>query len=369
MSYSRKKKTVTLSVTHMCNLKCCYCYEIRKDRRKIDIETGKAIIEKELNSDSEFTEIEFSFFGGEPFTAFHEIRELYSFAKQLSGSTGKTVTFSAITNGTLLTDEMKEWLREHSEDFVVTLSIDGIKSMHDMNRSNSFDKIDVDFFLKTYTPAYAKMTVSELTLSSMAEGIIYLVEKGFKVACNLAYGIKWTSDNFTELETQLDHLVKYYSHHYPKREICSMLEFPFMEIYRSYITGSIYSCCSAGREACAYDIDGAMYPCHMFFPINSGRKIDKATIELCSDNEVNKNLLPEKCVRCPIASVCQQCYGSNWIESGNIYRVAEEVCRINKITFRAKARLAAELWNQGKLCLKPEEEMALLQSLLLLEAL
>lgn len=361
------KKTVTLSVTHSCNLNCCYCYECGKDSSMIDAETGKEIIRKEIAAKDGFDEIDFSFFGGEPFLNFPVIRELYEYAHRLSDPS-KKISFSAITNGTKLSEEMKQWLAERASDFIVTLSLDGTKQMHDRNRNGSFDCIDTDFFLRTYSPAYVKMTVSQYTLASLAEGVIYLTESGFRIACNLAYGIDWTEENLNTLEIELEKLVQYYLQH-PEAEICSMLEFPYREIFHTNNTGKIFSCCSAKRESVAYDLDGAKYPCHMFFPINGKKPENVDALPFSETGELNPELLDEKCRTCPVISVCQQCYGSNYLLSGNIFHVAEDVCTINKITFRAKAKLAAELWKNGQLRMDETEEAALLRSLLLVSEL
>ena len=234
------KKTITLLLTKKCNLNCTYCYETHKCNEMADVEVCKKTIFEEINKEDGYDEIDFAFFGGEPFYAYEVIVELYNYAKSVNKN-NKKIMFSAITNGTVLTEDMKSWLEEHKEDFTTTLSLDGTKAMHDINRNNSYDHIDQEFFLRTYKPAYVKMTISQQTLSTMAEGIIELTEKGFKLACNLAYGIKWTEDNLRILEEQLSELIRYYSQH-PDKEICSMLEFPFMEIYHSYSTKKIYSC-------------------------------------------------------------------------------------------------------------------------------
>ena len=103
----------------------------------------------------------------------------------------------------------------------------------------------------------------------------------------------------------------------------------------------------------------------MFFPMNRDKECDIDAIEFSKTGEVDKEKLDEKCRSCPIASVCQQCYGSNWLLSGNIYHVSDDVCRINKITFKAKAKLASILWDKGVITLTDEEELAFLTSVFL----
>ena len=71
------------------------------------------------------------------------------------------------------------------------LSLDGTPTMHRTNRGCSFQDIDLDFFLSNWPEQKVKMTVSCETLPSLAEGIIYLQDRGFQVHANLGYGIPW----------------------------------------------------------------------------------------------------------------------------------------------------------------------------------
>lgn len=43
--------------------------------------------------------------------------------------------------------------------------------MHNLNRSNSYNDIDVDFFRKTWPTQAIKMTISAETLPMLADGI------------------------------------------------------------------------------------------------------------------------------------------------------------------------------------------------------
>lgn len=73
------KKIVTLVLTQNCNLNCSYCYEHSKTKKTMSVETAKKIIEKEINTNDEYPEIIFEFFGGEPFLEFDLIKELYEY--------------------------------------------------------------------------------------------------------------------------------------------------------------------------------------------------------------------------------------------------------------------------------------------------
>ena len=85
----------------------------------------------------------------------------------------------------------------------VGLSLDGTPEMQRTNRGCSFQDIDLDFFLPTGPSKSVKMTVSCETLPSLAEGIIHLQERGFKVHANLGYGIPWNDSQLDVFSRQL----------------------------------------------------------------------------------------------------------------------------------------------------------------------
>jgi uncharacterized protein len=87
-------------------------------------------------------EVFFGFYGGESILEIDNIKECVAYAKQTYP--GRLLKFTITTNGTLLTDDIIQFLDEH--DFNVAISLDGPKELHDMNRiysggGGSFDDI------------------------------------------------------------------------------------------------------------------------------------------------------------------------------------------------------------------------------------
>ena len=109
-------------------------------------ETAKNSIDESINDDR-FDEYEFDLFGGEPFLDFELVKQIVEYV--ITAYPTKKVVFMATTNGTLVHGEIKKWLKDHSKIFVCSISMDGTREMHNINRTNSFDKIDFDFFAKT----------------------------------------------------------------------------------------------------------------------------------------------------------------------------------------------------------------------------
>ena len=353
-----KKRILTLTITERCNLNCIYCYEHEKSSAQMSFETAKTIIDSELKNLDKY-EYQIDFFGGEPFENFELMEQIVDYT--LNNYRGY-YHFFVTTNGTLVHDRIKKWLIKHKNEVSVGLSFDGIKEAQDINRSNSFDQIDLDFFLKYYPEQPIKMTISEQSLPYLADSIKFLTEKGFTITCNLAYMVDWLSDNNASvLQKQLNALIDYYIKN-PEEKKCSMFDFrlellshpePNEETYRKY--------CGCGTHMACYDKNGNKYPCQLFSPLSAG---DKAV--LSSDfkvgTKIEKNALPDKCAKCYYLRICQICLGSNYLSTGNIYKIDEERCKLYKIIYKANAKLKALEWNNKTL--KTEDEQGLLRAII-----
>ena len=133
----------------LCNLDCTYCYYLSKEelleqktRRIADEILERFIVEYIEAQDAR--EIVFTWHGGEPtlmgLPFFERVVELQ--AKHLPA--GRRVSNDLQTNGTLLDDAWCAFLAQH--EFLVGLSIDGPRELHDVHRPDkggapSFDKV------------------------------------------------------------------------------------------------------------------------------------------------------------------------------------------------------------------------------------
>lgn len=365
MKSDENRRSVTITLTEACNLDCTYCYENHKSKNKISIETLKDIVKKEMTSDNEYNAVEFDLFGGEPFLEFDKIKEIYDYILTLD-SDKKYILFAS-TNGTLVHGEVKEWLRTHPY-FMCGLSYDGTTAMQDINRSNSSSKIDLDFFLEMYPEQDIKMTISKESLETLADGVIFLQEKGFKVACNLAYNIDWSDEcNKEILQRELMKLINYYLQH-PKIKPASILEISIMNVSNAYNENKKIRQCGAGLSNVAYHIDGTAYPCQFFMPLSVGEEKAKKSLELkFYDEEIPEELVEEKCVKCVAQSVCPTCYGSNYAATGNMYRHDDNYCELTKIIIKARSYFKAMQWQMGQLDIPDEEVPHLLNSIKIIQ--
>ncbi len=358
LSFIEKQKTVTLVITEKCDLSCIYCYEHEKTARQMSFETAKSIIDAEIKISSKY-DLMFDFFGGEPFLNFNLIKEIVDYVCEKYGN---NYHFFATTNGTQIHGEIKEWLTKNKDIFTVGLSFDGNKEAQNINRSNSFNKIDLDFFANTYPEQPVKMTVSELSLPYFSDSVIFLHEKGFKVACNLAFMVDWMNpQNSTILQQQLEFLIDYYVKN-PDIPRCTMLDFNIALLaHPTTKSDYVYKYCGCGTNMRVYSIDKKCYPCQLFAPVSAG---DKA-IESCDFNvgrKIPKENYSSDCNECYYSRICPMCLGSNYLSTGNMYKIDKGRCELSKVIFRANAKLKALEWQEG--ILQTEDEQGLLRSII-----
>ena len=129
-------------VSGACNLQCRYCFYADEATHRqtlsygvMQSETVRNLVRKAfIYSDDA---ISFTFQGGEPLLA--GIEFFKSFVNCVSEYNTKRlqISFSVQTNGTLLDDEFCAFFAENN--FLVGVSLDGTKEIHDSLRGNSYD--------------------------------------------------------------------------------------------------------------------------------------------------------------------------------------------------------------------------------------
>lgn len=340
-----RRRTCTLVITHSCNLNCVYCYEKYKDEQSMPFDLAKEIIKKEfefVRNSPDFDEIEFDFMGGEPFVKFDLMKEIMEWT--WSQKWNVPYIFFTTTNGTLITDEIKQWLVKHKERFVVGISYDGTDESQDMNRTNCSGKVDLDFFLKTWPNQGAKMTISPESLKNLALGIIYLTGKGIKFSANCGHGQVWSEEDKKEFHNQLMKIAEYYLKN-PESEPISMFDRKIRFLNNKRDPKQKW--CGTGTHMITYDVDGKTYPCHLFTPLVLGSQKAAELQEKMdfSSHEVNTDPF---CADCSLLNICPTCYGFNYRDTGNIATREKTMCELFRIQTSVLAYYTQELLRKKK---------------------
>ncbi len=177
--------TLVLNVTNKCNLACTYCYEFGEDKivdpcdeekpRFMDEATARQSVDLLFEKGKANDVVHLTFFGGETLLNWKVLKVAAAYAKEKAAVEGKGVAFNLTTNGTLLRDEVIDWLVEN--DVTVTVSIDGPKESQDKFRvfNNGMGSYDVMMprvkkLLERHTrrPIGARVTLTRQNMDVMA---------------------------------------------------------------------------------------------------------------------------------------------------------------------------------------------------------
>ncbi len=350
-------------LTHDCNLACVYCYEKVKSGRQISLETAKQAIAKSFSLCPSGEELEISFHGGEPFLAFDLLRNICEWVWSQAWPV-PYICFTT-TNGTLVHGNIRDWVACNRKRLHLGLSLDGTREMHNLNRSGSFDLIDIDFFLANWPDQPLKMTVSDISLPFLADGIAFLHHKGFRIHANFAFGMDWSDEyKIDELTRQLKSLIQFYLQN-PQYEPCEFLAMHIEAINSQ--SNSIAKWCGAGTEMVAVDVDGKEYPCQMFLPMVAGKDImDGRPVDWSNTS----SLSDDACQECIISTICPTCYGMNLMARHDPGLRDPYLCALTKVRAVACSYFQAQLLGRNSTVIDtPDKAAAVLRKLRAIEAI
>jgi radical SAM protein with 4Fe4S-binding SPASM domain len=222
--------------------------------------------------------------------------------------------------------------------------------MHNLNRSNSYERIDVPFFLRTWPDQPVKMTISDATLPHLAEGVRHLHESGILFHCNFAHGINWLKGGaVTTLAAQIEKLIVYYLAH-PEVTPCDFMMMKLDVIgarcrraeARGELSGrdDLTKWCGIGTDMVAIDVDGREYPCQTLLPNTMGRLADQYR---CFNFADRSSLQDDRCKGCVLLPLCPTCYGSNILANGHPSLRDRGICTLSKIRALAASSLQAQM--------------------------
>ena len=158
-------EAVGLLMTYRCNLDCKYCYIHTKRNKDMTLGMAQSILEPFLKMNKGILDI--TFMGGETLLAIDAIKPLVEWVE--NGKWNRCYRFLGATNGTLLNNDLKKWLKQHSHTLTLGLSYDGLPSTQNNNRGA--DNIDIDFFIETWPKQPIQMTIDGESVKMMAYNI------------------------------------------------------------------------------------------------------------------------------------------------------------------------------------------------------
>lgn len=172
----------------ICNLDCTYCYYLEKENlfpKGENFRMSPEVLEtyiRQYIASQQTLEVTFAWQGGEPtllgLDYFKQVVEL-----QRKHAGGRKINNTLQTNGTRLNEEWCRFFKAH--DFLIGLSIDGPRELHDAHRKNkaggpTFDLVSRGMqLLKAHGVEFNTLTVvSRTNVSSPLEVYDFLRESG-----------------------------------------------------------------------------------------------------------------------------------------------------------------------------------------------
>lgn len=321
--YSR---TICIASNYTCNLNCIYCFEKAKSGEEFDVDEAFEIISNQLNETTALgTKIKIH--GGEPFIVFSKIKDL---CERLWNTEFKEqYHIHLTTNGTLVHGKIQDWVYDNRDSISLKLSLDGNKQSNDINRPNSYDKIDIPFFLKCWPDMRVNMTISPQTLPYLSSNVIFLHNLGFKnIISHFALLDNWNKYSLEQtLYEQLNLLVDFYINN-PQIKPC--------HLFSGNIASTLYkqkfinTCNLSGCKAFDFKTK-RYYPCYMCFPSMAGEKTSLELLRL--DFTKPENLVDSRCENCPFINLCTTCYVENYITRGSSALRDMSLCKYRKLVF------------------------------------
>lgn len=344
--------TRTFYITEDCNLRCRYCYEENKYKNSMSIDTAKKafdyFIPGAIKTNEEGKYNIWEFIGGEPFMEIGLIEEMTNYMllkyQEYNLDPYKNI-LSFTTNGTLFTPHIKEYLMNTKSKTQVSvgLSVDGVKEIHDYNRSNSFDAVMKNYWWwrRTFPLNTIKSTLNHDSVPYIYESVKFFVEelKLQDIWMNIVFEDVWQDGDSELYKEQLYKVADYLLENDKYKDVYLSLLDPALLMDPNNFSKSW---CGCGNAMMAVDPEGKLYPCLRFRTLNNQEHWDCGNIE----DGINWNkLLPfkfyhnlskeSKCKTCDIRSGCAWCPGQCYDELGTIFERTLHCCNMHRARVEA----------------------------------
>lgn len=313
-----------LVLTEGCNLACSYCFEKNMlGYKKMPLSIAAKAVDLLFDYSKDQTDLNITFFGGEPTLNYPVIKGITEYAQQKASSLNKSVHFNMTSNGTLLTDSMIDYF--HQNKIKILLSIDGFKRIHDKyridkNGKGTFDRVYENLkLLKEKQPWIGiKMTIMPDEAQNLFSSVLELHGMGVnQFIIGPATGIDWSSQHTSSFLSEMKRIYEWYLDYSG-----SDLRIAEFEEIRD---GPFYGC-HAGRTNIAVGIDGQVSPCSKILAIDSAHPISrlgdvhfglinfKNRMELVRCSE-----LRSECERQNLSDYRGGCFATNYYETKSLF--------------------------------------------------
>lgn len=321
---------VNLFVTDACNFKCRYCYEkdIRQNKTNMSKETADDVIQFIADNISLEQKLIITFHGGEPLLQFDLIRYIID---KIHTRLKNEAVFGITTNGSLLTDDMVDYLVENMK-YKLSISLDGDEKTQSFNRPMVSSQINhkkiMDYAAlmnKKSSLFTIRMTYDRKNIRDLFRNIRFFIDRGFdRIIAEADFmSSEWEKEDFDMIYEQFVTAKKY---------VCG-LENRNVTVYPVNSSNICLNKCTAGHNYYSISTTGKIYPCtmvmndekHCLGDVRNGVLSDALSF---IDSITSKNT--DECASCTRKQFCTayRCFFINYASTGDYYSPNLVMCNL-----------------------------------------
>lgn len=370
--WDHSPRRIQLLMAEGCNLGCRYCYQWRNGTNQkhtlMPWSIAKTSIDHLIWRSGERNELQVTFFGGEPLLNYPMIQRVVEYCKTIEKYTTKKFKFELITNGTLLSRDVVDFLVEHQ--FLLFISLDGWREMHEYNRPSMDGGTSYDTIVENALYANEQYTKHKLPLIKIRANLTNKYHDTNKVAKLFeSLGFKLigvgaieplphgdpspaalTEDQMDKLTEQSADEIVTYIDKLKNQESLTPFE---MKSVRSSLSPLAKSTspgitCGVCRNTTVVDNRGNMYPCHRY------GEMQEYVIGNISTG-LNRNLVMDyyKKINQHATTDCQNCWIRDFCSGGCAWLLSDKEGKIHHPTKRECARrrrhMEVKIWSRKEL--------------------
>lgn len=345
--YSGIIKSMCLNVSHLCNLRCEYCFAdggtYNGAAENMSFDVALKAIDMIVSKSANRHNLEVDFFGGEPLLNFDVVKKTVEYARSIEKAHNKNFRFTITTNAMLLNDEIIDFFNK--EMYNVVVSIDGRRSVHDCVRKTASGKGSFDTAIKNALrfkqlrkgQYYIRGTYTALN-KDFSKDVLFLNDLGFDQLSiepvvlpeNNRLAIK--KEDIEQLKAEYDKLAEAYVERRKGEKWFNFFHF-MLDIYNGPCESKRLVGCGAGNDYVAVAPNGNIYPCHQFDGEKDyviGNVLDGSfNTEIPKFFAENNLLKKDKCRNCWAKYYCSGGCAANAIKyGGGINKPYELSCEL-----------------------------------------
>lgn len=339
----------TLFLTQRCNLSCTYCYVGKTDER-MSLPVARRIVDFAFSHTPADEDIDLGFFGGEPLLEFPLIQAVTRLIESHDGYDPCRVKLSLVTNGTLLTSHIAEYLRQHR--FALTISCDGPPAVHDRFRrlaGGGASSEMVERGIRTALEVLERVPVNAVyrpdTIEHLAIVVDYLSSLGVRqIYLNADFSAQWREADVACVPSAYgalaDRYIRFYREGRPHfinlidSKITVMLRGGYQPLER----------CRMGTGEFAFGPSGRVYPCERLLSADSEKHAIGSMEGSIQIRGLRNHFAPAEtvtaCQSCGLKDYCVNwCGCSNYFMTGVYDRVSPFLCLSERTLIELAARV------------------------------